>query len=64
MHAASSWPRDSLPLILMLSAAAVNNIINNNGMHMYYITRIAPIILGPAKSAMPWVYCYLPMILN
>ena len=63
MHAAASWPRDLLPLIFMLSAAAANNIINNNGTY-YNITRIAPIILVPAESAMPWVYCCLPMIVN
>ena len=23
---------------------------------------VGPVILGPAESAMPWVYCFLPMI--
>ena len=61
MHAAFSLPHNLLPLVLMLSAAAANNIINNNGTY-YDIPRIAPIILVPAESAMPWVYCCLPII--
>ena len=39
------------------------NYDNYNGMYVLY-TRIGPIILGLAESAMPWVYCYLPMMLD
>ena len=50
----------------MLSAAAVNG----NYLYWYILySRVGPVILGPvilspAESAMPWVYCCLPMMLN
>ena len=25
---------------------------------------VGPVMLGPAEMAVPWVYCYLPMMLN
>ena len=28
------------------------------------IIMVCTIILGPVESAMPWVYCYLPIIFN
>ena len=24
-------------------------------------SRVGPVILEPAESAMPWIYCYLPI---
>ena len=49
---------------ITLSAAADYGkfLMNCNGMYLY--SRVGPVILSPAESAMPWVYCYLPMMLN
>ena len=42
----------------MLSAAAVYG----NLLLLYVLySRIDPVILCPSESAMPWVYCYLPI---
>ena len=30
-------------------------------MYCTIYSRVGPVILGPAESAMPWVYCYLPI---
>ena len=32
--------------------------MNYNGV-LY--SRVGPVLLGPPKMAMPWVYCYLPI---
>ena len=43
----------------MLSAAAVYG----NELYWYELaiySRICQVILGPAESVMPWIYCYLP----
>ena len=42
----------------MLSAGAGYSLISYTG--MYYTL----VILGPTENTMPWVYCYLPMMLK
>ena len=49
-------------LYYMLSAAAAVY-SNELQLHVLY-SSIGPVILGPAESAMPWVYYYLPVRLN
>ena len=45
----------------LLSAA----VVYGNELWWYVLySRVGPVILGPVESAMPWVYCYLPMMLN
>ena len=46
----------------MLSATAAV-VMNCNGMY-YWASRVGPVVLGPAEMAVPWIYCYLPMMLN
>ena len=37
----------------------------DNELQWYVLySRAGPAILGPAENAMPWVYCYLPIMLN
>ena len=38
-------------------------VMNYNSSYELY-SRVGPVILCPAESAMHWVYCYLPMMLN
>ena len=52
-------------LYYMLSAAAdySNVLIVMVCMYIIY-PRVGPVILGPAESSMPWVYCYLTMMFD
>ena len=37
-------------------------VINYTGMYLY--SRLISVISDPVESAMPWVYCYSPMMLE
>ena len=51
-----------LYIVILLSAAAVNG--NCYSYVLYPGVGQVAVMLGPAESAMPWVYCYLPMRLK
>ena len=53
------------------SALPLSNILHSNTVQLILdpgcpaeILLYSTVILGPAESAVSWVYCYLPLILN
>ena len=52
---------DSLLLILSLCYQLLRFIVIGYVVKDVLYSRVGPVILGPAESAIPWVYYYLPM---
>ena len=48
----------------MLLAAGLLQLMAMNHRDYVLYSRVAEVILGAAKSAMSWVYCYSSMLLN